>query len=151
MPAPTSADTSSGCFQPSMPLPSTSGQPIRGSPSVSPTTPLPSHSVPSHPVLGAFTIKHIPKPARAACASNLEGILRKIASNPSEPSSWHLLLSFAQNILRAPNRGGRKRNLASAIIKRTNSSSEDDEESVRTAFSSAKRDAVTSKTSVRFS
>ena len=87
MPAPTSADSSSGCFQPSIPLPSTTGQPIRGSPSVSPTTPLPSHSVPSHPVLGAPTIKHIPKPTRAACASNLEGILRKIASNPSEPSS----------------------------------------------------------------
>ena len=78
-------------------------------------------------VLGAPTMKHILKPARAACASNLEGILRKIASNLSEPS-WHLLLSFAQNILRAPKREGRKRNLASAIIKRTNSSSVDDEQ-----------------------
>ena len=66
VPAPTSADSSSGCFQPSMPLPSTSGQTIRGSPSVSPTTPLPSHSVPSHPVLGAPTIKHIPKPDSVA-------------------------------------------------------------------------------------
>ena len=100
---------------------------------------------PSHHVLGALTIKHIPKPARAACAINLEGILRKIASKPSEPSSWHLLLSFAQNILRAPKRGGRERNLASKIIKRTDSSSVDDEESVRTASSSDKRDAVTSK------
>ena len=53
LPAPTYADSSSGCFQPSLPLPSNSGQLIRSSPSVSPTTPLPSHSVPSHPVLGA--------------------------------------------------------------------------------------------------
>ena len=128
VPAPTSADSCSGCFQPSMPLPSTSGQTIRGSPSISSTTPLPSHSVPSHPVLDAPTIKHILKPARAACDSNLEGIHRKIASNPSEPSSWHLLLSFIQNILRSLKRGGRKRNLASAIIKRTNSSSVDDEQ-----------------------
>ena len=144
VPAPTSADSSSRCFQPSLSLPSTSGQQIRGFPSASSTTPLSSHSVHSHPVLGVPTIKHIPKPARAACASNLEGILKKIASNPSEPSSWHLLLSFAQNILRAPKRGGRKRNLATAIIMRTNSSSVDDEKSVRTASSSAKRDAVSS-------
>ena len=53
--------------------------------------------------------------------------------------------TFAQNILRVPKRGGRKRNLASAIIKRTNFNPVDDEKSVRTAFSSAKRDVVTSK------
>ena len=75
----------------------------------------------------------------------MKGILRKIASNPSEPSSLHLLLSFAQKILRTRKRGGRKINLEAAIIKRTNCSSVVDEESVRTASSSAKRDAVTSK------
>ena len=75
----------------------------------------------------------------------MEGILRKIASNPSEPSSLHLLLTIAQKILRARKRRGRKINLAAAIIKRTNCSPVVEEESVQTASSSAKQDAVTSK------
>ena len=85
VPAPTSADSSSGCFQPSMPLPSTSGQPIRGSPSVSPTTPLPSHTVPSHPVIGAPTIKHIPKPARVLVPAIWRVFLEKLRATRLSP------------------------------------------------------------------
>ena len=77
-------------------------------------------SGPSHPPPGISTVKHIPRPARAACARHLENVLRRVISNPTDTAAWDLLLNFGHDILRASERGGRKRNLASTILKRTN-------------------------------
>ena len=86
-----------------------------------------------------------PKSARAACSSKFESILRNIVSKPSQSFSWELLLSFAQNIIWAPLTERRKINLASAVNKRTQSCSVDDDEDIIIAYSNTKRDPTTSK------
>jgi len=62
--------------------------------------------------------KHIPKSAKAVCASHLCGLLNLVVSDPGNLSHWQDVLHWGQAILTAPKRGGRKHNVALTIRKR---------------------------------
>jgi len=66
-----------------------------------------------HPVDGAsgtfsFTpvdcaiVKHIPKSARATCASNLSRLLNSVVSDPENPTHWHAILHWGQGVYGCP-------------------------------------------------
>jgi len=66
-------------------------------------------------------VKHIPKSARAACASHLATLLRSVASNPGCVSKWIGLVNWGGAILHPPKRGGKRHNLAASIKDRISS------------------------------
>jgi len=83
---------------------------------------LPSSQMPPIWSPGNVTsIKHIPKSARAACASHLASVLRSIVSDPASVSNWTGLFQWDGTILQPPKRGGKRHNLSSAIKNRITS------------------------------
>ena len=64
------------------------------------------------------SIKHIPKSARAACASHLASVLRLIVSAPASASNWIALFNWAGSILQPPKRGGKRHNVTATIKSR---------------------------------
>ena len=60
-------------------------------------------------------IKDIPKSARPFCASHLAALLRKVVSNPDSTPKWLDLFNWGHAVLHTPKRGGKRRNLATAI------------------------------------
>ena len=63
-------------------------------------------------------IKHIPKSARVSCVGNLSGLLRNVTNNPTLVNNWILIFKWAEQVLAAPKRTGKKHNLVSSIKKR---------------------------------
>jgi len=63
-------------------------------------------------------IKHIPKSARAACASHLAVLLREVATHPEVLSSWISVFNWSAVILPPPKRGGKRHNLTNTIKNR---------------------------------
>jgi len=71
-----------------------------------------AQSVPPHRWLpgGVVPIKHIPKSARATCASHMATLLRSVVSNPRCVSNWVGLFNWTGTVLHPPKRGGRRHN-----------------------------------------
>ena len=74
----------------------------------------------AHPASNTQTIKHIPKPARAALASALADFFDKTVAGPSDGDAWHDLLFFGARYRQQPRRGGKRRNTSSLLLKRLN-------------------------------
>ena len=76
-----------------------------------------AQSVPPHLWLpgGVVPIKHIPKSARATCASHLATLLRSVVSNPRCVTNWVGLFNWTGTVLHPPKRGGRRHNLSATI------------------------------------
>ena len=72
----------------------------------------------AHPTSTLSTIEHIPKPALTAFASALADSLDKAVAGPSDGEAWHDLLLFAARYLQQPERGGKRRNISSLLLKR---------------------------------
>ena len=66
-------------------------------------------------------IKHIPKSARATCASHLASVLQSIVSDPAAATNWIALFNWAGTILQPPKRGGKRHNLTATIRNRISS------------------------------
>jgi hypothetical protein len=84
------------------------------------STQLPGNQLPDF--MFAFTsvpvIKHIPKSARAPCASHLSALLDRVVVKPSELTAWTSLMRWSQIVLPLPKRGGKKHNITSVVKKR---------------------------------
>ena len=81
---------------------------------------MPDWAISNHPC-----IKHIPKSARATCASHLAGLLRRIVSNPNDVTAWRSVLCWSSSVLPVPKRGGKRHNITSVIKKRVSEFSDD--------------------------
>ena len=66
-------------------------------------------------------IKHIPKSARAACATHLARLFRNAVAHPEVIANWLAIFNWGGSVLCAPKRGGKKHNLTSCIKKRIES------------------------------
>ena len=64
-------------------------------------------------------LKRLPKASRLACAQKFAAILDSVVAL-NDKSSWDRLLRFPARCLRQPRRGGKKRSLASVVIKQLN-------------------------------
>ena len=64
-----------------------------------PATPPPSSTTTSHPPHWKHSIRHIPKPARSACARSLCDRLEAVVSRPDNPNNWREVLDFGCEIL----------------------------------------------------
>lgn len=103
-------------------------QPVLGSASLSSASPsavsnpnpsqLPNQSSCTWSPGNLSFIKHIPKSARATCASHLASALRSIVSDPSSVTNWTALFNWAGSILQPPKRGGKRHNLTATIKNR---------------------------------
>ena len=60
-------------------------------------------------------IKHIPKSARASCASHLALLLGKVVANPNSAANWLELFNWGNTVLHPPKRGGRRHKLGKTI------------------------------------
>ena len=63
-------------------------------------------------------IKHIPKSARIACASQLASLLRQVIAHPDIAVNWQALFNWTGFVLSAPRRAGKRHNVAATIKKR---------------------------------
>ena len=72
----------------------------------------------AHPVPSGGLIKHIPKSARSACATQLATQLNNIVHHPDALDEWRTLFNFGVKVLRKPARTGKRHNLASLIKRR---------------------------------
>ena len=66
-------------------------------------------------------IKHIPKSARASCATHLSSLLRSVVSNPASVNNWLGLFNWAGSILQPAKRGGKRHNLSTTLRNRISS------------------------------
>ena len=64
------------------------------------------------------SIRHIPKAARPACASNLASLLRQVVTQPESQSHWKAVLNWAGSVLFPAKRGGKRHNLTATIKSR---------------------------------
>ena len=71
---------------------------------------MPDWVISAHP-----SIKHIPKPARATCASHLAGLLRHVVSKPNDFEAWKDVLCWSSLILPVAKRAGKRHNITSTI------------------------------------
>ena len=62
------------------------------------------------------TLKHLPKGARAQASILLARLIREILNDAGKIQSWQRLLGFASVCFASPKRGGRARNLTTAVI-----------------------------------
>lgn len=67
----------------------------------------------------ANVIKHIPRSARAHCASELTEVISTVLREPESTDAWSTFLNYSSTVLSAPRRSGRRHNLASLIRKRS--------------------------------
>ena len=74
----------------------------------------------AHPPPGLRTIHHIPKPARAACAAALADTLDGVVNEPQSTKAWTALLHFGSLFLHVTERGGKRWNISSILLKRLN-------------------------------
>ena len=102
---------SNACLNQPTPIASSSDKPS-GNATASPT----DNDVWSPPTVHA--IKHIPKSARAACASHLAGLRREVATHPEVLSNWISVFNWSAVILPPPKRGGKRHNLTITIKNR---------------------------------
>ena len=71
-----------------------------------------------HVTCGGPTIKHIPKSTRVACVGMLTQLLDEVLGSLVDEGHWLNLLSFGDDILSKPSRGGRWHSLSPQIKKR---------------------------------
>jgi hypothetical protein len=69
-----------------------------------------------HPVHCALVLKRIPKNARVHVGNLLQKLINDVLQHPSSLVSWSRLLGFPSACLTKPCRGGKSRNLTTAII-----------------------------------
>jgi len=62
-------------------------------------------------------LKRIPKGARTAAGNLLQKLIRDVLQCPSSTTNWSKLLGFSSSCLVKPIRGGKSRNLTTAIVK----------------------------------
>ena len=61
-------------------------------------------------------LSRVPKGARVNCAKAYCKVLNELVKNPDKKENWRALISFAQNCLSNPNRGGRKKNSLATVV-----------------------------------
>ena len=76
-----------------------------------------SHDVIQHPARNSSLLKRILKHARIAASSLLLKLINDVLQHPESTACWSRLLGFALGCLSKPSRGGKSRNLTTAIIK----------------------------------
>ena len=76
-----------------------------------------SQDVIQHPARNSSLLKRIPKHARIAASSLLLKLINDVLQHPESTACWSRLLGFALGCLSKPSRGGKSRNLTTAIIK----------------------------------
>ena len=79
---------------------------------------IPASTTTSHAPHWKHSVRHIPKPARSACARSLCDRLEAVVSRPNNPNNWREVLDFGFEILHYPPRGGKRHNIMSTILKR---------------------------------
>jgi len=84
--------------------------------STTPTTSPSQNDVILHPAQ-ARILKRIPKGARPAVGSLLQKLIQDVMQRPSSTTSWSRLIGFSSSCLVKPSRGGKSRNLTTAIVK----------------------------------
>ena len=98
-----------------------------------------------HPPLGVRTIKHIPKPVSPNFASTLVDTLDKVVSSPNDDNAWTDLFNFGSRFLCLSDRGGKRQNLFSILIKQFNGGSIDSDSHQSTSLSFRKKSPEATK------